>query len=74
MFNGPKVVNQDSIEKQVGISLLKLLQIEYEGVYQREGQSAKEAEKEMSKINPRLVGISPKDAIPALQSQFKAYI
>ena len=68
------MVDQDSIEKQVGISLLKVLRIEYEGIYQREGQSVKEAEKAMGKINPRLVGISPMDAIPALQSQFKAYI
>ena len=29
---GPKVVDQDSFEKQVGVSLLKVLRIEYEGV------------------------------------------
>lgn len=52
--------------REIGISLLQILQNEYGDEY-RPGRTIDEAQSAMMKINPYLVKYTPKDAIAALK-------
>jgi len=57
----------------IGLSLLQLLRKEFGDEY-REGRSVDEAQKGMKAANPRLAARSPREAITALKTQFRAYV
>ncbi|KXN85363.1 hypothetical protein AN958_01409 [Leucoagaricus sp. SymC.cos] len=71
--NGQVSIRTKDPVRDIGLSLLRLLQNEYGDEY-RPGRTIGEAQAAMAKNNPNLAPYTPVEASKTLKSQFRAYV